>query len=163
MPLLSVMACGNKIKMVNTNTIPFEQLETNKFSKHGNIVSVNANLVWYDSIFDTKPLPVRNFTQVGTQNNLWDNEQSGTNGLSNIVDSENYPFISILGEAESGTTINVYVSQDGTNFTLCSDLSSRVNNQTGNSFHIYFQAGVRYFQLESESDVIISATLAGKP
>lgn len=122
-----------------------------------------VSLEEYDATFDTNPLPVRNFTQVGVNGNVWDNELTGVDTVSAIVDTENYPHISIMGTASAATTFSVYVGIDGTNFYLCEDLSAKVNAATGLEFHTYFTAGARYFYLTSNTDVTATVSISAKP
>ena len=114
-------------------------------------------------VANNDPISVRNFTQIGSQGNLWDNESTGAGVPSNVVDTENYPHISIFGETREVTDFSVYVSVDGVNFYLCEDLSTKVNAPTGFTFHIYFTAGARYFYLSSSADVIATASVVCKP
>lgn len=105
----------------------------------------------------------RNFSQIGTKGNIWNNVQTGIDTLSNVVDTENYPNISIFGETSAVATLNVYVSSDGVDFYLCEDLTSKVNVPSGLTFHIFFTAGVRYFALSSSADVLATVTVMAKP
>lgn len=119
-------------------------------------------LICVFSISSFKPVYVINENQIGEQFNAWNNTLSGANGYSNIIDTKNFPHISIMTSTSGNTDLSVYVSEDSINFILCEDLTTKINNVTGYTSHIFFTAGARYYQLQSSNNVIINATIVGK-
>lgn len=99
---------------------------------------------------------------IGFQYNAWNNTATGVNGLSSIIDTQNNPFISIFVETGGNTDLSVLVSEDCNNFTLCDELSIRINTPSDNTAHIFFTAGARCYRLRSSSNVIANATILAK-
>lgn len=102
--------------------------------------------------------------------NCWNNESTGVNGFSNIVDLKGYSNISIHGTIPEDTDISFWVSTNGTDFFYCGDISSAIlpSAPPGNAgafpkhFHTYVTIGARYVRLQSTNDVIMTATIEGK-
>lgn len=114
-------------------------------------------------ISNEDPINVININQTGIEGNVWNDTFTGIDTPSNVVDTKNFPHLSIMGGTSGATTLSVYVSQDGTNFYLCEDLTTKINNPSGLTFHIYFTAGARYYYLTSSSNVTANTTISGKP
>jgi hypothetical protein len=106
--------------------------------------------------------PQDNNEYIGFQYNAWNNTATGVNGLSNIVDTLNNPFISIFIETGGNTDLGVLVSEDCVNFNRCDELSVRINTPSGNSAHIFFTAGARCYRLRSSNNVIMNASIIAK-
>lgn len=100
---------------------------------------------------------------VGHQFNAWNNTLTGVNGRSEIVDTLNRPHISFMTSTSGSTTLKVYVSEDGVNFDWCEGLTTKLNSPSGNTAHIFFTAGARYYQIESSNNVRVNATIIAKP
>lgn len=101
--------------------------------------------------------------------NCWNNESTGVDGFSNIVDLKEYDTISIHGSIPSDTEISFYVSTDGINFDYCNQISTQItpSQPPGAStypkyFHTFVSIGARYVRLQSTNDVIMTATIEGK-
>ncbi len=110
--------------------------------------------------------------KISEPNNAWDNEQTGVNGFSKIVDTRNLPHLSIFGRISATTTIAVYVSEDGVDFYYCGRITETIVPQPGppqpaesfpQDFHTYPTVGARYIRLLSSADVVASATIVAKP
>ena len=106
--------------------------------------------------------PQDNNEYIGFQYNAWNNTATGVNGLSSIIDTKNNPFISIIVETGGNTDLSVLVSEDCNNFSLCEELSVRINTPSGNTAHIFFTAGARCYRLRSSSIVIMYASIIAK-
>ena len=118
----------------------------------------NTNIAVMD-----EEINIINNQQVGYINNAWNNEATGIDGLSNIVNTKNLPHISITVQTSASTELEVYVSQDCEHFTLCEGLSEKINAATSNSAHIYFTAAEKCYQLKSSNNVTANATISAKP
>ena len=102
---------------------------------------------------------------IGRQGNAWDNENTGLDGFSEIVDLNHCPHFSIFGEISAESDLEFWVSQDGENFYFCKDITNKLpGGQEGQTkFHIYETMGARYCRLRSSDDVVATVTIAGKP
>lgn len=104
-------------------------------------------------------------SNLGYEGNAWNNEMTGTEGLSNIIDVETYPYISIFGKVSDNTTIALYVSADGTNFYFSENLTTTAPpGAAGYPYHFssFKTVGARYLILRSEGDVLATATIVAK-
>ncbi len=63
---------------------------------------------------------------IGHEGNAWHNAMTGVGGFSHIVDTQNLPHISIMGEIDGDTEIGFYVSQDGVNFYFCARITETI-------------------------------------
>jgi hypothetical protein len=61
-----------------------------------------------------------------TQGNAWDNEMTGELGFSEIIDTQDYPYLSIMGEIFDDTRIFFYASNNGLNFYYCDRISATI-------------------------------------
>ncbi len=65
--------------------------------------------------------------QVGVQGNAWDGATTtGVNGFSHIVDTQNLPHISIMGEIDADSEISFFASHDGINFYFCDRITQTI-------------------------------------
>ena len=109
--------------------------------------------------------------QVGEEGNAWNDESTGEEGVSNIVDTKNMPHVSILGVVDAQTDLSFEISQDGETFYFCGAISEDISPQSppGQTadfpaeFHIYPSVGGRYVRIRSSEDVTATVTIAAKP
>ena len=109
--------------------------------------------------------------QIGEEGNAWNDEQTGEDAFSAIVDTENLPHVSIMGVVDAATDLTFYVSQDGENFYFCAIISEDISpsvppGQTEDfpaTFHIFPTVGGRYIRIRSSNDVRATVTIAAKP
>ena len=109
--------------------------------------------------------------QIGEEGNAWDNEQTGADSFSRIVDTENLPQLSIFGVVDATTDLSFFVSQDGENFYFCGILSADISPSSPPGqqadfpadFHIFPSVGARYARIHSTNDVLATVTIAAKP
>jgi hypothetical protein len=94
---------------------------------------------------------------VGTHANAWNNVAVGANGVSNSIDCQYTPHITVFGVTSGGSTISFQVSQDNSNF-----YTSATFNITTGDFGADFTSGARYVRLKSSNARTITATIAGK-
>ena len=101
---------------------------------------------------------------IARHGNLWDNEQTGVDGFSDIVDTKNYPNMSIILEIDAESDVEFYVSANGEDFTICGQLTEQLpGGQEGDlDAHIYEVIGARYIRLRSSNDVVATATISAK-
>ena len=109
--------------------------------------------------------------QIGEEGNAWDDEQTGENGVSAMVDTKNLPHISIMGVVDAATDLLFEVSQDGETFYFCKIISDDISPQAPPGqqadfpaeFHIFPVVGSRYIRIRSSEDVKATVTIAAKP
>ena len=118
---------------------------------------------------DGSEVTIDNFTEVrqinetpeiGTEGNAWNNELTGANGESAVVDTRYTSVVDIAGVVDGPTNIEVLKSQDGTNFYFS---GIRVEIDVAGDFGINdLPVGFRYIRLLSNQDVTATATIAAK-
>ena len=109
--------------------------------------------------------------QIGKEGNAWDDEQTGENGVSAMVDTKNLPHISIMGVVDATTDLSFEISRDGETFYFCGIISDDISPQSppGQTadfpaeFHIFPVVGGRYIRIISSEDVKATVTIAAKP
>jgi hypothetical protein len=94
---------------------------------------------------------------VGTHANAWNNVAVGANGVSNSIDCQYTPFITVFGTTSGGSTLSFQVSQDNTNFYTSATFSI-----TTGDWGADFTSGARYVRLKSSNARTITGTIAGK-
>ena len=66
---------------------------------------------------------------IGEEGNAWKDEQTGKEGFSKVVDTENLAHFAILGQVDGDTDINVWISQNGINFYFSQELTDEITMQ----------------------------------
>ncbi len=95
---------------------------------------------------------------LGTEGNLWLGAIVGVGALSAIFDSQDAPFIGVMGNVSAGTTLTIKFSADGATFYGTTTI---VIAAAGNFVSI-FNSPFRYMQLSTSAAVTITATAQAK-
>lgn len=95
---------------------------------------------------------------VGTHANAWSAVAVSAGGESTVIDMQFSPNVSAFGSSSAATTIELRVSQNGTNFYTVSATTLAGAGDFGFNIPI----GARYARLRSGSAATITATIAGK-
>jgi hypothetical protein len=108
----------------------------------------------------------RNNPPIGTPCNLWGNivtngagstitaAATGVNGVSNSIDTLNSPFVSIFGNVNGATTLNLQYSADNVNFNTAHSLTA----SGAGDFNFDVICGAQYMRLQSTNNVQAYAT-----
>lgn len=139
-----------------------DKIEVYMKDSKGRIIDLDKQFGRMGSLSGSKT-PIHDHTMIGSHGNFWNNESTGVDTPSAIVDTQNYPHISIMGKLSGASTISVHVSANGTDFFLCEGLTTKINAPSGSTVHIYFTAGARYYYLTSSNDIVATYSLTGKP
>lgn len=100
----------------------------------------------------------------GDKGNCWNNESTGANGWSKIVDVGHCPHISILGKLSGESTIEFHVSADGVEFNKCNQITGELPGaQVGvTEFHVFHTVGARFMKLKSSNNVTATISIVAK-